>query len=136
MRNVLALDAVGRARTHECVAAPRISGRAWLTKNQDCGVKAVRDLVSLLFTVYLTIAFTAIGYAMLFAGAMGARRVARFFFLLPLQSVLRMIGEWMRQLLAYLWYLIITYVLAPVGRRVVRSPRWMVTRERGWLRKR
>lgn len=94
------------------------------------------DLLWHLLALYVAVAAGFVGFGMMFAGSSGAKRVARFFFLQPLQYLWGATRERLRQLLAYIWHVLIEFMLAPIGRTIARGFWWVVTRERGWLGRR
>jgi hypothetical protein len=84
------------------------------------------ELAGHLLALYVAIAMGFVGFGMMIAGPMGARRVARFLFPQPLLYVLNTTRQRLRQLLAYSWFILMVFVLGPVGRQIVRSVRWLV----------
>jgi hypothetical protein len=87
--------------------------------------------VWLLLALYIAITMGFVGFGMMVAGPMGARRVARVFFLQPLWFLWSATRRRLRQLLAFGWSLLVTFVFAPI----LSGLRWLGTRERGWLRR-
>ena len=93
------------------------------------------QLVEYLFVFYVAIALFFTGFGMMLGGPPQAKSVLRYFFLRPLLWALRLTRGYALALLGLVWSAVLFYVLRPIGRLIVRTFRWLFTRERGWLRK-
>jgi hypothetical protein len=98
-------------------------------------MQELAQVLVLLIKFYATAAIMAIGFAMMVAGKDGAAAAGRLFFVRPL----RWAGEQVRvhsiSSIAASWRFILHRVVDPFILAVERAVIWLMTRERGWLRR-
>ena len=101
-------------------------------------MEEVAQLLIMLGAYYATFGIMAIGFGMMLAGPNGAVAVGNFFFVRPVRATF----EWSRTALGALVIGICTAVVGTIQRWIVselkeieKDIRWLVTRERGWLRR-
>jgi hypothetical protein len=138
------LDPLGRARTTERGGSEK--NGLWLTKKnadaQHLEKTAMQEIVQLLVMLvayYATFGIMAVGFGMMLNGSDGARSAGNFFLVRPLRAVLQWARAALLAAVTATWSNIIGVVgrwLATELREVARDIRWLVTRERGWLRRR
>jgi hypothetical protein len=102
-------------------------------------MQEIAQLLIMLVAYYATFGIMAVGFGVMLNGSDGASAAGNFFFVRPLRSLI----QWTRATLVTAvtanWSNIISVVsrwLATELQEVVRDIRWLVTRERGWLRRR
>ena len=98
-------------------------------------MQEIAQLLVMLVTYYATFAIMGVGFATMFTGKDGAAAAGNFFFLRPLQwagQQLRVLGM---AFIAGSWRLLLQRIVDPIILAVERAVIWLVTRERGWLRR-
>lgn len=93
------------------------------------------EVLVLVLTYYLTFAFMGIGFGAMFGGRSGATAAGNFFFVRPLQWAVRQARVLCIGLIAASWRFMLHRVVDPFILAVERAVIWLVTRERGWLRR-
>ena len=92
-------------------------------------------LLVLLLTFYATVGIMAIGFAMMVAGKDGAAAAGQLFLVRPL----RWAGEQVRVLgiasIVASWQFFLHRIVDPFILAIERAILWLITRERGWLRR-
>ena len=102
-------------------------------------MQEIAQLLIMLGAYYATFGIMAIGFGMMLRGTEGAAAAGEFFFVRPVRATF----EWLRTMLVALVGGAWTRVLKVVGSWIVseikeipKDIRWLVTRERGWVRRR
>jgi hypothetical protein len=102
-------------------------------------MEEVAQLLVVLVQLYATIGIMAIGFGMMVGGPDTATAVGTFFFVRPVQAAL----AWSRSALVALAVTVWTAVIGRLSgwitseiKEVAKDIRWLVTRERGWVRHR
>jgi len=102
-------------------------------------MQEIVQLLAMLVTFYATLGIMAIGFGMMIGHKAGATAAGNFFFVRPVLAVL----EWSRTVLVGVVVGVTTPLIGTIKRWIVnefkevgKDLRWVVTRERGWLRRR
>ena len=84
----------------------------------------VTQIAVLLLELYLTLGIMAIGFGMMMGGKAWAQQVGRFFFVRPFALMGAAARYRARQLLAFVWHVIVGLLLLPIARLLWRALRW------------
>ena len=99
-------------------------------------MQEVAQLLIMLAAYYATFGIMAIGFATMFAGHEGAAAAADFFFLRPLHWAGHRAYSLSKSLLVTSATLLLHRFIDPLILTTEAALRWLLTRERGWLRRR
>lgn len=99
-------------------------------------MQEIAQLLAMLVAYYATFAIMGIGFATMLAGKDGVSLAGNFFFLRPLQWMGHQVWFACTALLVASAKFVLHRVVDPFILAVERAAFWLVTRERGWLRRR
>ena len=98
-------------------------------------MQEIAQLLAMLVAYYATFGIMGIGFATMLAGKDGAIAAGEFFFLRPLRTAGQRLHVVGRALLVGGSRLLLHRVVDPFILAVERAVFWLVTRERGWIRR-
>lgn len=106
-------------------------------KNADAfaDATAMMDILGHLLALYVAVTMGFVGFGMMLGGPPRAKSVMRFFYLRPLYWAAGRTRWLLLAVLVFGWRALVNYVLRPIWHVLARAWRWLITRERGWLRK-
>ena len=102
-------------------------------------MQEIAQLLVVLVAYYATLGIMAIGFGMMMAGTDGAAAAGHFFFVRPVGAIIGWSQATLVGLVTVVWTTIIggvTRSIASEIKEVGKDIRWLVTRERGWVRRR